>query len=192
MRNSKEVEEFEHADALLAWETYPHHDQYGTGQRATRLMLDMLDGKCRPTMAFGRVPVITSAINGSTNDDDPFAELMRHTKSLEQQDEVLSTSLFLIHPYMDVADMGSGGLVITDGDGDLARSLARDLGARYWDRRHDLEPETFTPAEAISRGLEVEGGPVILVETADCCGGGGMLGGSCGGAGPADAQGVWE
>ena len=166
------AEMVEHADALLAWETYPHHDQYGTGQRATRLMLDRLAGKCRPTMAFGRVPVITSAINGSTNGDDPFAELMRHTKSLEQQDGVLSTSLFLIHPYMDVADMGSGGLVVTDGDGGLARSLALDLGARYWNRRHDLEPATFSPAEAISQGLAVEGGPVILVETADCCGGG--------------------
>ncbi len=166
------AEMIEHADALLAWETYPHHDQYGTGQRATRLMLDMLAGKCRPTMAFGRVPVITSAINGSTNDDDPFAELMRYTKSLEEQDGVLSTSLFLIHPYMDVADMGSGGLIVTDNDADLARSLARDIGARYWDRRHDLEPETFSPAEAIARGLEVDGGPVILVETADCCGGG--------------------
>ena len=83
------AEMVEHADALLAWETYPHHDQYGTGQRATRLMLDRLAGKCRPTMAFGRVPVITSAINGSTNGDDPFAERMRHTKSLEQQDGVL-------------------------------------------------------------------------------------------------------
>jgi microcystin degradation protein MlrC len=160
------------ADALLGWETYPHHDQYGTGQRGTHLLLDMLEGKCRPTMAMGKVPVITSAVHGSTNDDDPFAELMRFAKSLERLDGVLSTSLFLIHPYMDVADMGSGGLVITDGNIDRAVDLAADIGQRYWDRRHDLEPELHTPAEAIARGLEVDGGPVILVETADCCGGG--------------------
>ena len=71
----------QHADALLAWETYPHQDQYTTGQRAVRLLFDMLSGKCKPTMAMGKIPVITSAIHGSTNDDDPFAELMRYTKS---------------------------------------------------------------------------------------------------------------
>lgn len=161
-----------YADALLAWETYPHRDQFPTGQRAARLLLDMLAGKCRPTMAMGKVPVITSAINGSTNDDDPFAELMRYTKSLEQQEDVLSTSLFLIHPYMDCEDMGSGGLVVTNNNLKLAEALASDIASRYWDRRHDLEPEMLSPDEAIAKGLQVDGGPVILVETADCCGGG--------------------
>ena len=80
-----------HADAILAWETYPHHDQYSTGQRAARLLFDILAGRCRPTMAMGKVPVITSAIHGSTNDDDPFAELMRFTKSLEQ---IVTTAQF--------------------------------------------------------------------------------------------------
>lgn len=161
-----------HADALLAWETYPHHDQYSTGQRATRLVLAMLAGQCKPTMAMGKVPVITSAINGSTNDDDPFAELMRYTKSLEQQNSVLSTSLFLVHPYMDCENMGSGGLVITDNDLPLAQALACDIARRYWERRHDLEPKIFAPAEAIAKGMQVDGGPTILVEAADCCGGG--------------------
>lgn len=160
------------ADALLAWETYPHHDQFSTGQRAARLLLDILAGHCRPTMAMAKVPVITSAIHGSTNDDDPFAELMRHTKSLEDEPGVLSTSLLLVHPYMDVEGMGSGGLVITDGDLDHAVALATEIANRYWSRRHDLEPDTCLPTDAIQQGLAVGGGPVILVETADCCGGG--------------------
>ena len=161
-----------YGDALFGWETYPHSDQFGTGQRGTRLLMQMLRGECKPTMAMATVPVITSAINGSTYGDDPFAELMRYTKSLEQQDKVLTTSLFLIHPYLDIPNMASGGLVVTDNDLELACSLAEDIANRYWDRRHDLEPEIFTPVEAIRQGLEVNGGPVILVETADCCGGG--------------------
>ena len=123
-------------------------------------------------MAMGMVPVISSAGHGSTNDDDPFAELMRFAKSLEGRDGVLSTSLFLIHPYMDVPDMGSGGLVVSDGDIDQAVELAAEIARRYWECRHDLEPDIYPPAEAIARGLEIDGGPVILVETADCCGGG--------------------
>ncbi len=159
------------ADAILAWETYPHQDQFQTGQRGARLLLDTLAGNCRPKMAMAKVPVITSAIHGSTV-DGPFARLMQHTKSLEARHDVLSTSLLLIHPYMDVEEMGSGGLVITDGDLDLAVELATGIARRYWQHRHELEPETSVPAEAIRRGVEIEGGPVILVETADCCGGG--------------------
>ena len=161
-----------HADGLLAWETYPHHDQFSTGQRGVRLLLDILAGRCRPTMAMAKVPVLTSAIHGSTLDDDPFADLMRFTKSLEQRDRVLSTSLFLLHAYMDCENMGSGGLVITDDDPKLAESLATEIAQRYWERRHDLEPKTVSPRDAIEAGMSIDGGPVILVETADCCGGG--------------------
>ena len=162
----------QYADALLAWETYPHHDQFTTGQRAARLLLEMVAGHCQATMAMGKVPVITSAIHGSTLDDDPFADLMRYTKSLEQRDGVLSTSLFLIHPYMDCENMGSGGLVVTDNDPQLAEILATEIAQRYWERRCDLEPETLLPVEAIAAGMQIDGGPVILVESADCCGGG--------------------
>ena len=68
--------------------------------------------------------------------------------------------------------MGSGGLVITDDNLDAAIGLADEIARRYWDVRSELEPEVFTPEQAIHAGLDVEGGPVLLVETADCCGGG--------------------
>ncbi len=162
----------QHADALLAWETYPHRDSFTTGQRGARMLVDILDGKCRPAMALAKVPVIVSAIHGGTEGDGPFAECMRFAKHLEGRDGVLSTSVFLVHPYLDSPGMGSGGLVITDGNHDAAVALATEIAERYWKRRHDLEPETFTPAEAIRRGLQIPGGPVLLVEAADCCGGG--------------------
>lgn len=161
-----------HADALLAWETYPHSDAYTTGQRGARLLLDTTAGRHHPTMAMAKVPVITSALHGSTNGDGPFARLMRHTKSLEQHPGVLSTSLLMVHPNLDQPDMGSGALVITDDDPELATSLATDVAQRYWQCRFELEPEIIPPQEAVARGLAVEGGPVVLVETADCAGGG--------------------
>src|SRR5262249_15202924 len=52
------------ADALLAWETYPHKDAYSTGERGARMLLDILEGKCRPTMAIAKVPVVTSGVYG--------------------------------------------------------------------------------------------------------------------------------
>jgi microcystin degradation protein MlrC len=160
------------ADALVAWETYPHKDAFTTGQRGARLLLDAVAGRCRPAMAMAKVPVLTGALRGSTEGDDPFADLMRETKALERAPEVLSTSLFMVHPNLDLPGMGSGALVVADGDMERAVALAEPIALHYWQRRHELDPEVLAPAEAIRRGLQIEGGPVLLVEAADCAGGG--------------------
>ena len=160
------------ADALVAWETYPHRDAHSTGMRGARLLLNLLAGKCRPAMALAKVPVLVGGVCGHTEGEGPFADVMRFAKSHEGKDGVLSTSVFLVHPYLDLPDMGGGGLVITENDVPRATALAEEIARRYWQRRFDLDPPVSTPAEAIRRGLRTEGGPILLVEAADCCGGG--------------------
>ena len=160
------------AEALIAWETYPHRDAFSTGIRGAEALLSIINSGVQPTMAMAKVPVITSGIHGSTEGDSPFAEVMDTAKKYEAEDDVISTSVFLVHPYIDQPDMGSGGLVITDNNLEKAVNLAGKLAEQYWDKRFQLEPEIYTPQEAIKSGLETLGGPVLLVETADCCGGG--------------------
>ncbi|MFN0169153.1 MAG: M81 family metallopeptidase, partial [Bryobacteraceae bacterium] len=160
----------ENANALVAWETYPHRDTFTTGIRGARILMDTLEGRVRPTMVMARVPVIASGFSGST-EEGPFADLMREAKALEGRDGVISTSMFLVQPHLDLPDMGSGGLVITDNDAGKAERLATGLAERYWSRRFDLEPEIRTPREAIAEGLRIPG-TVLLLETSDCVGGG--------------------
>jgi microcystin degradation protein MlrC len=160
------------ADALIAWETYPHKDAFSTGERGTRMLLDIIAGKCRPTMVLAKVPVLAGGVRGHTEGEGPFADVMHFAKSREGKGSVLSTSVFLVHPYLDLPDMGGGGLVITDTDMPGAVALAEEIAQRYWDRRFELDPPVLTPAAAVRHGLAVDGGPILLVETADCCGGG--------------------
>ena len=160
------------AEALIAWETYPHRDAFTTGIRGAKVLLSVIKDGIQPTMAMAKVPVITSGIHGSTEGNSPFAQVMKVAKGYEAEDDVISTSVFLVHPYIDQPDMGSGGLVITNNNPEKAANLAEKLAKQYWDTRFQLEPEIYTPQEAIESGLETLGGPVLLVETADCCGGG--------------------
>ena len=67
--------------------------------------------------------------------------------------------------------LGSGALVVTDRDPQRAAQLATGLAEDYWRRRAELEPEVRTPEQAVAAGLQVDG-TVLLVETADCGGGG--------------------
>ena len=161
-----------HADGLVAWETYPHVDPFTTGERGARLLVGTLDGAFTPAMAMAKVPILTSAINASTVGEGPFADVMRLAKSFEELPEVISTSALHAHATLDVPEMGGGGLVITNGDEGRAVTLANRIAERMWANRHALEPEIHSPEEAINAGLKIPGGPVILVECADCVGGG--------------------
>lgn len=159
------------ADALLTWETYPHRDAFETGQRGARAMIDILSGTLTPTMAMAKVPVMVSAIHGGTDQPGPFADVMHSAKAWERSGDAYFAGAILVHPYLDRPEMGGGGIVITNGDMDRAVSLASQLATEYWKRRFDLEPDLLPPQEAVQAGLRSEG-QVLLVETADCCGGG--------------------
>lgn len=160
------------ADVLVAWETYPHRDAYETGVRGAQALVDILSGRLIPAMALAKVPVLVGGVRGHTEGAGPFADVMRLAKSFEQRPDVYCTSAFLVHPYLDLPDMGGGGLVVTHDNPALATELATEIAELYWQGRFDLEPPTYAPAEAIRLGLELDGGPVLLIETADCCGGG--------------------
>lgn len=163
-----------HADALTAWETYPHRDTFATGQRGARLLLDAVEGRTRPRMAMAKVPVIVGGFMGST-EDGPFAAFMQRVKRLESRAGVLSTSAFLVQPQLDLPGMGGGALVVTDGDLALAEREAAALAREYWDLRFQLEPKIWLPADAIADALQHHAGggaPVLLLETSDCIGGG--------------------
>jgi len=159
------------ADALIAWETYPHCDAAETGIRAAQALIDILQGTLQPTMAMGMAAVLVGAINGGTSGDGPFAQTMKYAKSMETRPEVYSTSAFLVHPYLDAPEMGGGGLVITNNAPDLARQLAQDIAEFYWEQRFSLEPILVAVPTAINVG-QSQDGTVVLVDTADCCGGG--------------------
>lgn len=160
------------ATALVAFRRYPHDDAFSTGERGAGLLLQTVRGEVKPVMALAKVPIICGAGNGQTFGDGPMAHLKRRGRSLETQQDILSVSCFQVHPYNDLPGMGCGAVVVTDDDPTLAADAARALAAEFWERRKGFETEQLPVAEAVARGRAVEGGPVLLVDTADCVGGG--------------------
>ena len=162
----------ENADALVAFTRYPHDDTFTTGERGARLLLDLVAGRARAAMALAKVPVLCSGVRGMTFGDAPMAHLTRRARALEAEPGILSVSVFQVHPTNDLPGLGSGALVVTDGDPARAEREAAAIALELWQRRHAFEPEMFAVDEAVQRGLAIAGGPVLLVDTADCVGGG--------------------
>jgi len=159
-------------DLIIAYEHYPHDDSFATGQRGARLLLRAARREIAPATCRVRLPMILTAFNASTFGDGAFARLERAARAVEKEPGILSASNFYVGSYIDIAEMGSGTLVIADGDPARARGAAERLARQYWDSRHEFLVESISVAEAVARGRRIEGGPILLLNTADTTGGG--------------------
>lgn len=158
--------------ALIAYTHYPHDDTYSTGERGASLLIATILGEVSPVMAMCTIPLVAAGCNGMTFGDGPMAHLTARARAYEQESAVLSASCCAVHPNNDQPELGSSTVVITDNDIQLASDLAGILAREMWERRHGFVPEIYDVAEAVRRGDSIDGGPVLLVDTADCAGGG--------------------
>ena len=162
----------ETTSAIVGYEHYPHDDVYATGVRGADLLLRAARGEIKPMVGHAKLPLLLTAFKASTLGSGPFAQLMDRAKNLEKETGILSTSLFFVGSYLDVPDIGCSSLVVTDGNADRAKKEAQELAQEFWARRQDFVVRTFSVAEAVERGRNIPGGPVLLLDTADTTGGG--------------------
>jgi microcystin degradation protein MlrC len=161
------------ADGIIGYTHYPHDDAFSTGERGADLLLRIIRGEVTPKMAMAKVPILSSGVRGMTFGDAPMAKLTSRARQLEADPDILSVSIFHCHPTNDVPGMGSGGLVITNNDSKRAIDEARVLAEEYWSLRYEFEPDIISIDEAVKRGRNIDGGPILLIDTSDCVGGGG-------------------
>lgn len=162
------------ADIILGYRTYPHRDAAETGERCAELVLRQLDGHLQPVRAHIRLPMLLTAFNASTEYGGPYAEMQALAREAEQgEPAVAAVSIFFVGSYIDVADVGCSVLVITNRDEGAAVTTAERLAASYFAQKERYLVDIVGVTEAVERGRRVEGGPVLLLDTADTTGGGG-------------------
>jgi microcystin degradation protein MlrC len=157
-------------DALVAYRTNPHLDQQQRGRDAAVLLVRTLKGEVRPTMAAAFPPLAIN-IECQLTSEPPCLPLYQLADEMLHRPGVLSDSVLLGFPYADVAEMGSSVLVVTDNDAALARSLANELGAHLWQRRHEFVGRLVGVTETVGRAATLDG-PVCLLDMGDNVGGG--------------------
>lgn len=160
-----------HASAIVGYHTYPHVDMFEIGQKAARLMLAAAGEGLHPQLAFRKLPLIVNAENSQTTSGGPFARLMRKAEEIEQAGHALAVSLFPVQPWLDIEEMGCAVTVVSV-DKAEAEAAAALLAREFWESRFEFEPELLSVEVALKRALNVEGGPVVLSESADSTGSG--------------------
>ncbi len=158
------------ANAVLPYQTNPHLDQRQRGLKAGELMVRTLKGEIRPVARYCAPPMVIN-IEKQHTESGPVLALKKRCEELAKTPGILDIAIVLGFPYADVVEMGSGIVVVADGDEALAERTARQLGWELWEARESFTPDLLTPEEAVRLALEAPK-PVLLLDMGDNVGGG--------------------
>ncbi|MEJ0069057.1 MAG: M81 family metallopeptidase [Pseudomonadota bacterium] len=152
-------------DIIVGYRTYPHVDVRRTGERAGRLLLDKIEGKIAPRMAWGRRPMLPHTLKMATA-DEPMKSLM----AMAQQSEtgrILATSVFGGFPMVDIPEPGLSVVCVVDGARDEAERTVGAILDAAWLRRSAFVYHTEPLEKSVARAKQCTEGPVILVDHGD-------------------------
>lgn len=159
-------------DGLIGYRTFPHIDYAETGYRAANLLFAIVRGEmARPVIRLAKAPMIVPAENHTT-DRGPMLELLREAANGERAGASLATSLFAVQPWLDVAEMGFG-VVVLGADAARAEAEAERLAALAWSKRGQFAVRLYSVEEAVRLALaEPKNGPLVISDSADSPGAG--------------------
>lgn len=158
----------EAADILVAYKEYPHTDVDIRAAELFRLVIRAMNGTATPVMAVADCRMLGIW----RTDTSQVRAFVGQMQQLEQERGVLSVSFVHGFPWSDVPEVGAKVLVVTDGDKDLARTLADRLAKDIWDGRDSWASDLIEVGEAVELGLLPPGGLTVLADVADNAGAG--------------------
>jgi microcystin degradation protein MlrC len=163
----------EHADALIAYRTYPHVDMADTGRAVARHLALMLKTKQRFAKAFRQLPFLIP-ISWQCTNDQPTKSIYEKLAALES-DAVPTLSFAPGFPAADFRDCGPSVFAYgkTQADADAA---ADKITALIESHEDDFDGRIYSPDDGVRHAMELAKTakkPVIIADTQDNPGAGG-------------------
>lgn len=162
----------ENCTALIGYKTYPHVDMYEVAEQIGRIVLDSMEGKCRPVMSWVNLPLLSQTLKQGT-DDEPMRSLIEMTREAEAQPGILAASVFGGFPMADIQEAGTSVIIVADGDREKADAVRDDIAKRVWASRETFIYQHEPLEQAVARAKTLTDGPVLLLDHADNTGSGG-------------------
>jgi microcystin degradation protein MlrC len=157
-----------HAEALVLFHTAPHIDVFETGVRAANLLRRMMVDGARPVTYFQKLPLVVPAERANTQDPASVSfQFRERLQALERQRGILTAGIATVQPWLDIRELGSAVLVVSDGENAAARAACGELAADVWQRRKDYLPELTPLADAVRIAHDCREGLVVLSDSAD-------------------------
>jgi microcystin degradation protein MlrC len=163
----------EHADALIAYRTYPHVDMADTGRAAAKHLALLLKTKQKLAKAFRQLPFLIP-ISWQCTNDQPSKGIYQKLAALESE-SIPTLSFAPGFPAADFAHCGPSVFAYgkTQADADAA---ADNIAALIESNESDFDGRIYTPDEGVRHAMELSkhaSKPVVIADTQDNPGAGG-------------------
>jgi microcystin degradation protein MlrC len=163
----------EHANALIAYRTYPHVDMADTGRACARHLALVLKTKQRFAKAFRQLPFLIP-ISWQCTNDQPTKSIYEKLAAL-QSDAVPTLSFAPGFPAADFADCGASVFAYgkTQADADAAADKIAKIVEGH---ENDFDGRIYSPDQGVQLAMKLAKGakkPVIIADTQDNPGAGG-------------------
>lgn len=144
------------SDIMVAFHTYPHVDQYETGERSARSLIRLLEGGLKPTVARVRVPLLVRGDELIT-ETGLFGQAIRTCQEFEATNDGLSAAVIIGNPFTDVPNLRTNTIVTTDNDPRRAQEVAESLARFMWNNRERMQAPLTSIDDAIQMATETSG-----------------------------------
>src|SRR5215207_4573800 len=163
----------EHADALIAYRTYPHIDMADTGRACAKHLALMLKTKAPFAKAFRQLPFLIP-ISWQCTNDQPTRGIYEKLAALESE-AVPTLSFAPGFPAADFRDCGPSVFAYgtTQADADAA---ADKLVALVESHEDDFDGRIYSPDDGVRLAMELAKWatrPIVIADTQDNPGAGG-------------------
>jgi microcystin degradation protein MlrC len=163
----------DHADALIAYRTYPHVDMADTGRACARHLGLLLQTKQRLAKAFRQSPFLIP-ISWQCTNDEPAKSIYQKLAAL-QNEAVPTLSFAFGFPAADFVHCGPSIFVYgrTQADADAA---ADAIAALIESHEDDFDGKIYSPDEGVRHAMELAKTatrPIVIADTQDNPGAGG-------------------
>jgi microcystin degradation protein MlrC len=163
----------QHADALIAYRTYPHVDMADTGRAAAKHLALLLQSRQKFVKAFRQLPFLIP-ISWQCTSDEPCKSIYAKLAAL-QSDAAPTLSFAPGFPAADFPDCGPSVFAYgrTQKDADAA---ADTIAALVIGHENDFDGRIYTPDEGVRYAMELAKTakkPIVIADTQDNPGAGG-------------------
>lgn len=155
----------ENCDAVVLYHTYPHIDMGTTGERAARLLLQLLRKEVSPVMARVKIPALVRGDELIT-ETGLLGECIRACQNIENSADGLAAGMMIGNPFTDVPDLRTNSLVVMNGDREKASSLAVELAELFWQHHEKMQVPLTSLPHSVEQAFAADG-TVIMTDAAD-------------------------
>ncbi len=149
----------EHTNVCVVWRTNPHLDPKVRGRKSAEMTVRAARGEIQPAQWIEMPPMYVNIVKQFTG-EDPMRSFVADCVAANEIDGILDTSVAEGYPYADVDEMGMSWVAIADnGDLELAKSVAKDMASRAWERRAELNVQVASISDALDMALADYVGP---------------------------------